>query len=209
MWLLLDGLFAIIAAVTAFKRLWARCFIYPYQAVYEGQTVRIRAFDVSGKSVRTLYKISFLRSVYDVLVWHFCRVFKLAWHGPVENEIHFQDMHAFYEFTFWNGKKKLSRTSEVAPPTDKQQKKILHVTMCGHDVTVFVNQYASSLTTHNNITVNDLFEIALLCGALPRSLAKFEHTIETEFIMCDEIIEKTQFKENEIVCFNDGGSLAQ
>jgi hypothetical protein len=137
--------------------------------------------------------------------------------------------HYYYEFTYWNGAKKLVRTEGTFIPNvqmdmanananananAKREKKILHVSMCGHDVTDFVNQYVSSLTKENNILANDLFAIAVLSSQIPtwswkdlhlhfnKSSMADDDTIETEFVMCDEIIEKSRFKGCEVVYFN-------
>ena len=107
-----------------------------------------------------------------------------------------------------------------------RDKKILYVSMCGYDVTDFVNQYVSSLTKENNITASDLFAIAVLCSQVPSWARHYDanedsanavnanatktietdksihDAFETEFIMCDEEIVKSRFKGTDVVYFH-------
>jgi hypothetical protein len=196
-------------------------------------------FDVgssgSKQSVKCIYKISFFENVYNICAWLWsrCGCSSTQWHQPqtflLDRNLFIPSTsdHFYYEFTYWNGKKKLVRTEGTFIPNvqydvnsigAKREKKILYVSMCGHDVTDFVNQYVSSLTKENNIIANDLFAIAVLSSQIPTWSWKDLHlhfnnsnnnnnmqkddVIETEFVMCDEIIEKSRFKGCDVVYFN-------
>ena len=205
---------------TCMQSLYMRYVVGSFEKVYDGHIIRVRRFDIANNTIDNIYSISifqhvgnFTMAVYMALM-HPTRKWYSGHTVFDPEEVNNKDTtYGFYEFTFWNGKQKLIRASGTTvpnpcpPPLFKAglDKKVLHVSLCGHDVTDFVNRYVTSLTKENKISANDLFELAILDHILPKHLhyhREESHNISTEFIMCDEIIEKTEFKGMDVVFFN-------
>lgn len=77
-----------------------------------------------------------------------------------------------------------------------ESKKLLHASIGGKDVTDFVNSYDMTFTKYNKITAKELFMMAIIFKQIPR---QWHGPIETEIIMCDEIIETSWLKDSDIV----------
>jgi len=208
--LLVNGIYYFIKVITLVKSLYTRYIVGSYEQVYQGQIVQVRLFNIPNNTIDNVFSISLFKHLQNFATW---LVHKGTWY-PAKTfdpeEIKSASCNSFYEFTFWNGKRKLIRTSGTVPNPSPPplfraglDKKVLHVSLCGHDVTDFVNRYVCSLTKDNEISANDMFELALLDKVLPKKLAyQRNHVIESEFIRCDEVIEKTQFKGLDVVYFN-------
>lgn len=262
--LIVNVLFYVFMFAATVKNVYINYVVKSYQKVYDGQVVQVRLFDVcdtsyNKKSVRILYKLTILQNIYHICAWIWSRIRRSPWRPPctfIKDRNLFIPTttdHFYYEFTFWNGTKKLVRAQGSFVPNavadahahanahanasnaanddmpSIRDKKILYVSMCGYDVTDFVNQYVSSLTKENNITACDLFAIAVLCSQVPSWARHYDanedsanavnanafnatktietdksihDAFETEFIMCDEEIVKSRFKGTDVVYFH-------
>lgn len=192
--------------INSFLHLHEFLFVKTYQKIYNNQITHIRLFDLEKMTVVTLFQITWLE--------HFKNLFLLITMQQIKprhvlcnnNNILENNENQFYEVTFFNGKKELTRGTHFqydqnAIIKNGKEKKILHIILAGVNTTTFVNQYISSLNKINNITTNELYRLAIICNQMMQC-SVFD-TVETEFITCDEIVVHTKFKDSDIVYIND------
>ena len=208
--LFVEILYYAIYAVTSIKN-W---FKSHYEEMYNGQVVRVRRFDITGKQLTNIFYISWLEHFYNIACYLTNATPQYEDNAAYQLAPSTTDYY-FYEFSYWNGTKRLVRMQgadiPLAPPPliTYAHRKFLYVGMGNKDhvcdVTDFVNPFVGSFTTKNHITAQDLFYITTLDGSIkiPKCFGvKFNPIIDIEFIMCDEIIEKMVFVGDDVIQFD-------
>lgn len=225
--LFVNVMYYVIKFFVKLQALYHYAFVKTYREIYHGRVISVDAILIGNLKKKSLYRLGWFQHVGNVIAWfghHMINTFgrcKYNYIPPitfVNNEIPEAE---FYQVSLWNGKKRLVRSvgcgyikmdcndyhpgdlinhnaiaNANASSYNASSKKLLHANIGGKDVTDFVNSYDMTFTKNNKITAKELFMMAIIFKQIPRL---WHGPIETEIIMCDEIIETSWLKDSDIV----------
>lgn len=192
-------MYYMIKFVMKLQALYHYAFIQTYREIYFERIISVEAIHLGLLKKKRIYCVGWFEHLNNVVGW----ILRRKNYIPPTTFINYNIPEAdFYQVSFWNGKKRIIRSGGCGyirvngSISDVNSKKLLHASIGGKDVTNFVNSYEMTFTKFNKITAKELFMMAIIFQQIPRL---WHGPVETEIIMCDEIIKTSWLKDSDIV----------